>query len=58
MHIGFHGLTWLVQRFVVGAAVAGVAVGALRVGLFSKLSHFPHLSRQSLSHVQHILLIF
>ncbi len=28
------------------------------VGLFSKLSHFPHLSRQSLSHVQHILLIF
>ena len=28
------------------------------VGLFLKLSHFSHLSRQSLSHVQHILLIF
>ena len=28
------------------------------VGLFSKLSHFPHHSRQGLSHVQHILLIF
>ncbi len=28
------------------------------VGLFLKLRHSPHLSRQSLSHVQHILLIF
>ena len=41
-----------------GAGQRGRPLIIKAVGLFSKLSHFSHLSRQSLSHVQHILLIF